>query len=367
MIVLIKLKAEMKSLPQILLLITSIATATVTIFFPAQTTHLHPATPLNTTRHLSQTQISVLKESSTSPFSPALLHVQVLSPKNARKFQYSVILLSENNYTGVATLISDPKNDDGAPLLFEWSPVMEGLHEILVHEIPIVNDNRVDILPIERRELLIELRDGYYNNNNQSYTSIKERLDSKPCSMVEQTDVYSVWDGDWIGPGSGLVDGHSALRNGWTFLPSKEMNCTIPTYSSQDLMHVQKETSIFVLGTSRERGVFLSLLDLLLSPTEKEYLDVSVIGKCWGRATIQKNNIKLLYQDFRVIHFEPPGAIRTIECHNDKIAKVGDALFIENAWMVWDELFESEESWPDVVYMLTNDGPNYDFEYHTKR
>jgi hypothetical protein len=29
-----------------------------------------------------------------------------------------------------------------------------------------------------------------------------------------------------------------------------------------------------------------------------------------------------------------------MECHNDKIAKLGDDLFIENAWSVWGELFE---------------------------
>lgn len=113
--------------------------------------------------------------------------------------------------------------------------------------------------------------------------------------------------------------------------------------------------------------MFLSLVDLLLSPDEKEHLDISVIGKCWGRAIVQKGNITLLYQDFRVIHFEPPGKTRTMECHNNMIAKLGDKLFIENAWEVWNEFFEVEDNWPDVVHMLTNDGPNYDFEYHTKR
>jgi hypothetical protein len=94
-----------------------------------------------------------------------------------------------------------------------------------------------------------------------------------------------------------------------------------------------------------------------------------MVGKCWGRATVQKGNIKLLYQDFRVRNFEPRGTNQTMECHNDKIAKLGDDLFIENAWSVWEELFEVADDWPDVIFMLTNGGLNYvyDFDYHTKR
>lgn len=238
---------------------------------------------------------------------------------------------------------------------------MEGQYEILVHEVPTqMEGNSVEILPIDRITLGIE------RQSDDDKPSIQDRLDSPPCYSLDRVDVYSSWDGDWVGPGLGMAR-DAALRNGWKFLPNKSMNCTIPTYTQQQLLSVQQEKSIFVFGTSRERGVFLSLLDLLVPPEEKEMLDVSVVGKCWGRATVQKGNIKLLYQDFRVIHFEPPGATQTMECHNDKIAKLGDALFIENAWKVWDELFAAKEEWPDVVYMLTNDGPNYDFEYHTMR
>jgi hypothetical protein len=127
--------------------------------------------------------------------------------------------------------------------------------------------------------------------------AIHDRMNDPPCYSVDKIDAYAVWDGDWLGPGLG-IEGIDALRNGWIFLPDKSMNCTIPTYTQDDLLRVQEETSIFVFGTSRERGVFLSLLDLLLSPHEKQYLEISVVGKCWGRATVQKGNIKLLYQDF---------------------------------------------------------------------
>lgn len=47
-----------------------------------------------------------------------------------------------------------------------------------------------------------------------------------------------------------------------------------------------EKTVIYILGTSRERGVFLSLVDLLLSAKEKKVLSESVIGKCWGRAVV---------------------------------------------------------------------------------
>jgi hypothetical protein len=313
-----------------------------------------------TSRFLSNptTRIEVLK-SPSAHLIPSSVRIEILSPKNPRKFQYSVILLSSNNYTGVATLITEPQETRPyPPLTFEWNPVVAGEYDVLVHEVPTqMEDNPEEVLPIDRFVLTIE--------RQRDDTSIHDRLNRPPCFSFDETDVYSTWDGDWIGPGLNYQG--DALRNGWMFVPGESTNCTISTYTQDQLLNVEEETSIFVLGTSRERGVFLSLLDILLSPHEKENLDVSVIGKCWGRATVQKGNIKLLYQDFRVIHFEPPGATRTMECHNDKIAKMGDALFIDNAWKVWDELFEEKNDWPDVVYMLTNDGPNYDFEYHTKR
>eukprot|EP00956_Cyclotella_meneghiniana_P000014 scaffold40_cov68-Cyclotella_meneghiniana.AAC.1 len=302
----------------------------------------------------------VLK-SHSSALNPSLIHIEILSPKNPRKFQYSVVLLSPNNYTGVATLITDPAGGISPfpDLMFEWRPIIEGEYEIVVHEVPIITaEDRPVNVAIDRINLRVE------RQNNDDIVSIQERIHHPPCSLLDTSDAYSAWSGDWIGPGLGL-ELNDTLRSGWTFLPGHTMNCTIPTFSQTELLQVPEQTSIYILGTSRERGVFLSLVDLLLSPDEKEHIDISVVGKCWGRVIVQKGNIKLLYQDFRVVQFEPPGKTRVMECHNNKIAKLG--VFIENAWEVWNEFFEVESNWPDVVYMLTNDGPNYDFEYHTKR
>jgi hypothetical protein len=323
--------------------------------------------PSNTfTRHLSSphTQIEILK-SPTSLLSPSLVHVKILSPKNPRVYQYSVIVLSTNKYTGVATLISEPATSRPYPsLLFEWKPMFDGEFEILVHEIKIEAKSTEETKPLDRMSITIEKQD----ESSDAVDLLRERIKHAniPCSSVEKVEAYSSWDGDWFGPGLEL-EGSGKLRNGWMFVPSESMNCTIQSYSQKDLLQAREETSIFVLGTSRERGVFLSLLDLLLSDEEKQYLESSVIGRCWGRAVVRKGNIKLLYQDFRVINFEPSGSTRMMECHNDKVSKLGDALFIENALKVWEEMFKVEDEWPSLVYMLTNDGPNYDFEYHTKR
>ncbi|KAL3780332.1 LOW QUALITY PROTEIN: hypothetical protein HJC23_008262 [Cyclotella cryptica] len=321
---------------------------------------------LTTTRNLKSphTRLEIL-ESASSSLSPSLVHIHILSPKNPRNHQYSVTVQSQNNYTGTAALISEAEaTRPFPPLLFEWKPPFAGEYEILVHELKIDAEASVKTVPMDRIPLSIEKHD----DADAAMDLIRERLKQYshvPCASLDRADAYSIWDGYWLGPGLSLEEGRK-LRNGWMFLPHESMNCTIPSYTQQDLLQLPEETSIYVFGTSRERGVFLSILDILLTAEEKEHLEASVIGKCWGRAIVQKGNIKLMYQDFRVINFEPPGSARFMECHNDKVAKLGDALFIENAWKVWEEIFAEEAEWPSVIYMLTDDGPNYDFEYHTK-
>ncbi len=76
------------------------------------------------------------------------------------------------------------------------------------------------------------------------------------------------------------------------------MNCKLETFDSQALRSLPEKKSIYILGRSVERGIFLSFADIMLDKNEKRELRASVIGKCWGCAAITKGNMRVVYQDF---------------------------------------------------------------------
>jgi len=118
-----------------------------------------------------------------------------------------------------------------------------------------------------------------------------------------------------------------------------------------------------------ERGVFMSLVDLVLNKGEKKMLKHSAIGKCWGRALVAKGNLEVLYQDFRVNSFEDPTEPRFLECHNEKLVKQAGSSFIHNASLVWDEIFDQDvkDTWPDVVFLVTGHGAaKFKFDHHVR-
>jgi hypothetical protein len=43
-----------------------------------------------------------------------------------------------------------------------------------------------------------------------------------------------------------------------------------------------KKSPIYILGHSKERGIFLSLVDLLLAPDEKADIEESIISNSWS-------------------------------------------------------------------------------------
>jgi hypothetical protein len=100
-----------------------------------------------------------------------------------------------------------------------------------------------------------------------------------PCQTVDnRQDLYTVWDGSWVGPK--MHRDVPGMRTGWYFLPSKDMHCNIEYFTDEELRRNPTEKSIYVLGSSKERGIFLSLVDMILDGEEKERLHDSVIAKC---------------------------------------------------------------------------------------
>jgi hypothetical protein len=58
----------------------------------------------------------------------------------------------------------------------------------------------------------------------------------------------------------------------------------------------------------------------MLQQREKMGFEDSEVGKCWGRATLKLNGLKVLYQDLRPQFGELDKQEGTITCHGSNIA-----------------------------------------------
>jgi len=307
-----------------------------------------------------------LLSTTSSFFVPSMIRIEVINPKMI--CQYSVTVISHRRYTGTATLLRTQE----APVprqTFSWEPIFPGEYEILVHEIDTNRHNDptyetplisppFPILVRESEDVVHGITAAAVEGGEGVVVTgtslLEDRIQNAiPCQLqqMNNVDIYSQWDGDWLGPDFKLPN---KIRTGWTFVPSPKMNCKLETFSHNELQNIPKKKKIFVLGSSILRGVFLSMVDLLLGRREKEMLMQSVIGKCWGRAKVSKGNLELMYQDFRSKNFEDPLDPPYITCHNDKLAREPGTTLIANATAVWEEIFhqEDESEWPSVIYLL---------------
>lgn len=120
------------------------------------------------------------------------------------------------------------------------------------------------------------------------------------CGTNKQESMEnSFWrQGTWIS--SNLAsDVHGVTRNGWVFQPRE---CVYDTFTYDDLMllaSLEKETWLLVVGGSVQRGVFLTLVDMILEHDQKTNLKASIIQKCWGYADVQVGNLRVTYQVLR--------------------------------------------------------------------
>ncbi|KAL7490047.1 hypothetical protein ACHAW6_015774 [Cyclotella cf. meneghiniana] len=318
-------------------------------------------------------------EHDDSPNSPSEILIEILHPKPPRDFWYSVTIVSQGRYSGTATLLGEaPKSNLAGMrplnLLYSWKPQYGGKYQVIVHELPQVplgNPLTVPLKSVDPTHFKVGIRPGV-SVGPWAFMESKMRT-LPPCSTVDRTDVYTNWDGSWVGPRMPTSTPEGKLRNGWFFLPSEDMNCRIETYTPEDFRFIPEHKSIYILGNSKERGIFLSLVDLLLDSQEKEDIQESVIAKCWGRAFVQKHNLKVLYQDWRSDNFDTRSNEKAVVCHNEKVAREGGPLFFDSGIKVWSELFQDRSQWPSVILMSTgNDimgfkGQMYDINEFVRR
>jgi len=311
-------------------------------------------------------QLRQAKQQKQSYYEPIL--IEIVNPK--LNHYYSVTITSYNKYTKTATLL-DNDDERSTTLVYSWTPFISGTNDILVHEISSANQNGDKTQLVQPGVYPIYIPSSVEDKKEEDHRNINAL---PPCQTIESPILFTHFDGHWLGPDFKSTD---SLRNGWSFVPSldssmmgsREKACKIETFSYDEIQSIPKKKKIYVLGTSIHRGIFLSLVDMMLDKAEKEELSSSIIQKCWGRMTVKKNNLEVTYQDWRVSEFESPSMQNQppfIECHNEKLSKE-KGMYYANATEIWSKIWNgSSDEWPDVIYMLQMFARNKaSFQIHT--
>lgn len=122
-------------------------------------------------------------------------------------------------------------------------------------------------------------------------------VEALPVCGVDEGNVSSTYwrTGSWISSNIGSTK-HGVLRDGWVFQPRE---CVYDTFLHEDLMllaTLEEPTWLLAVGNSILRGIYLSMVDMVLARGQKDELDTSVIEKCWGFVDIKIGNLRLTYQ-----------------------------------------------------------------------
>ncbi|CAN0089336.1 unnamed protein product [Ectocarpus fasciculatus] len=142
---------------------------------------------------------------------------------------------------------------------------------------------------------------------------------------------------------------HGVLRNGWVFQPK---SCVFDTFSYEDLMLLAsldgEPTWLLVLGGSVQRGVFLTLIDMVLAAGQKHDMSSSVLQKCWGYADVQVGNLRLTYQDMRLYQFTT--STDSVVCNNEKLVSGSTAAYLHSAGQfLASTIFRDGGPWPTMI------------------
>lgn len=125
----------------------------------------------------------------------------------------------------------------------------------------------------------------------------KLQVDDLPVCGSTEEDLYDrFWrPGTWVSSNV-ASQFHGVTRHGWMFQPR---TCALDAFSYDDLMHLassEEPSWLLVLGGSVQRGVFLTLVDMVLAEGQKDDLIRSAIGKCWGYGEVRVGNLRVTYQ-----------------------------------------------------------------------
>lgn len=264
-----------------------------------------------------------------------------------RAFVFSVLAVGESHIFSAKQSGITP---DGSVVNFTYTATLPGEYDLYIEQANHTSQFQVSGSPFR---LLV--------NGSIDKAYERERADQLPsCQTVPQNDTTWI-KGSWVTRDlAGTKRG--TLRSGWVFQPSR---CSFDIFSKRDVelaSQTQGLKTIAILGSSILRGIFLSILDVILTKEEKSMISASDFDKCWGYAELKLGNLKLINQDFRIERF---GDVKMeinrhvgleTTCHNEKLVNKGTYELILGAKGFWREtLFGYNKSWPDVIVVAIGD------------
>ena len=179
---------------------------------------------------------------------------------------------------------------------------------------------------------------------------------SEDSSNIEE----SFWrTGSWISSNI-ASEKHGVSSDGWVFQPE---TCVYDTFSYEDLIILSENKDpiwILILGNSIQRGVFLTMIDMLLNEEQKGNFKKSILSKCWGYAEVTVGNLRITFQDFRTYSASSNDDV-TI-CNDEKLLIDSSSGFIRSAKDFLENIvFKEGGDWPTLIFSpsyVTNDEEN---------
>eukprot|EP00903_Cladosiphon_okamuranus_P015286 g14126.t1 len=117
----------------------------------------------------------------------------------------------------------------------------------------------------------------------------------------------------------------------------------------EQLADLEEQTWLLILGNSVFRGLYLTLVDMILRQDQKGDLRSSALQKCWGYADFQVGNLRVTYQDMRLYEFTT--VEDSVVCDDDKLSATSSAAFIASCdQFLRSTVFGNDTAgWPKVV------------------
>jgi len=244
----------------------------------------------------------------------------------------------------------------------EFVPWFPGTKTVSVYQLDLRDSSSRHV--VERN--MVVGNAGALTHRPATFGAANSLAKKRPCGPAELA--FPV--GRWLGPlgvvmskknakgsrGSplgSLAETATVLRSGWTF---DMRDCVVPQINL-----ATSNVWILVLGSSTDRGIFLSLVDQLLAGEQKQRFAEAEIEKCWGHYDVTRGGVRLTYQDFRLddpiyesttTSSNSDGGHNGVVCHNDAIAASSRKLMQHNASLfLEDYIFRpGADRYPDVVY-----------------
>jgi hypothetical protein len=146
----------------------------------------------------------------------------------------------------------------------------------------------------------------------------------------------------------------------YAFMPDQ---CLFDQWSPADLRLVSAAPAgprrwVLVLGSSKDRGVYSRLIDLVLRPEEKDKFHHSVVQKCWGWLDVRIGRLRLTFADFRAQFYFSAG----VTCNNEKVAS-SPQLHLDGI-KFWSRLFREERYQPDAIWMVGDHIPQFPISHY---